>query len=241
MSKHNEILKAIVNYSTSRFHKTDPVRNVNNLTKTMGKNIISNAGNREFKVSPMNIRVNAVKKQLTNSNSGEFLYIIYYNTLSGKFTTEFIKPNPVFEYGTKHFQMRKKNLENDVIFASGELKMDAKGNVRYNMLSGTYMMKIMMFYAVYPKPFEQSNMDVYYKKMIPQILKMQNPAIKKVTYTSTDIVTPLLKKTVTLQELRNTGARINNLSKLPPPPVNNTPAAPIVPLIGGGFASRIKR
>jgi hypothetical protein len=209
----NAIMKAVVNYSKKRFSKNKPENNVGNLSEILGNNKISNAAGRKIIVDPTHLRVNSVKNQLTNTNSGVFLYMIYYNTLSGKFTTTFNRPNPVFEYGTKHFQMRRKNLENDVIVASGELNIDASGNVVYNMLSGTYMLKILMFYTYDPKPYNRNTMEKFYKDLIPRVLKAQNPFIKKVTYEDTDMVNPILKKKVTLQELTNSGVQMTEIKK----------------------------
>ena len=209
----NAIFKHIVNYSSKRFSKNNPVKNVGNLSSIMSNNKITNANGRKFIVDPTRIRVNAVKNQLTNKNAGVFLYMIYYNTKSGKYTTQFIRPNPVFEHGTKHFQFRKKQLDNDIVFATGELSLDSTGHVVYNMLSGTYMYKIMTFYTLYPKPYEESNMETFYKKVIPQILKNQNPFIKNAKYNSTNLVTPLVKSKVTLQELINSGVEIDEIKK----------------------------
>jgi hypothetical protein len=209
----NSVLKEIVNYSKKRFSKNNPVKNIGNLSEIMSNNKISNAAGRKFIIDPTHLRVNSVKNQLTNTNSGVFLYMIYYNTLSGKFTTTFNRPNPVFEYGTKHFQMRRKNLENDVIVASGELNIDASGNVVYNMLSGTYMLKILIFDAADSKPYNRNTMEKFYKELIPRVLKMQNPFIKKVTYEDIDMVNPILKKKVTLQELKNSGVNMTEIKK----------------------------
>lgn len=209
----NAIMKAVVNYSKKRFSKNKPTNNVGNLSEILGNNKISNAAGRKIIVDPTHVRVNSVKNQLTRTNSGVFLYMIYYNTLSGKFTTTFNRPNPVFEYGTKHFQMRRKNLENDVIVASGELHIDEAGNVVYNMLSGTYMMKILMFYTIYPKPYEKNNMEKFYKDLIPRVLKAQNPFIKKVTFNDTNLVNPVLKKKVTMQELINSGVQMTEIKR----------------------------
>jgi hypothetical protein len=207
----SQIFKEILSYSNKRFSKNNPINNAGYQVLNVGKNMILDAGNKTYLIDPTEIRVNAVKNQLTNKNSGVFLYIIYYNTKSNQYKTEFIRPNPMFEFGTKHFQMRKKHLENDIIFAAGELRLDNTGHVVYNMLSGTYMLKIMMFYGMNPKPdkYNAANVERFYKTIIPQILKKQNPFVKNAKYNAANLVTPTMSRNkVTLQQLRNAGVQV---------------------------------
>lgn len=200
-----DIFKEIVRYSNKRFSKNNPINNAGYQVLSVSNNMIKNANGKTYLIDPTEIRVNAVKNQLTSTNSGVFLYMIYYNTRSAKFTTEFIRPNPMFEFGTKHFQMRKKNLENDVIVAAGEIRLDSAGHVRYNMLSGTYMHRLMKSQGDLKYP----NMEKFYKQLIPQVLKKQNPFIKSVNFNATNMVTPLMSRNrVTLQQLKNAGVQV---------------------------------
>jgi len=199
-------MEHIIRYSNTRFSKNNPINNYGYQVLRVSNDMISNAAGKKYLIDPTEIRVNAVKNQLGQTNSGVFLYMIYYNKLSGKFTTEFIRPNPMFEFGTKHFQMRKKKLENDVIVAAGELRMDENGNVTYNMLSGTYMHPLMTSRGAH------SNMEKFYKQLIPQVLMKQNPFIKRANFNSTNMVTPLMsKKRVTLAQLKNAGVQVVQL------------------------------
>jgi hypothetical protein len=111
----------------------------------------------------------------------------------------------MFEFGTKHFQMRKKKLDNDVIIAAGEIRLGSTGHAVYNMLSGTYMQRLMTL----PGPYKYENMEKFYKQLIPQVLKKQNPFIKTANFNATNMVTPLMSRNrVTLQQLKNAGVQV---------------------------------
>jgi hypothetical protein len=203
-----DIFKEIVRYSNKRFSKNNPINNSGYQVLRVSNDMISNAAGKKYLIDPTEIRVNAVKNQLGRTNSGVFLYMIYYNTLSGKFTTTFIRPNPMFEFGTKHFQMRKRNLENDVIVAAGEIRLGENGHATYNMLSGTYMQRLMKSQGELKYP----NMEKFYKQLIPQVLKKQNPFITSANFNATNMVTPLMSRNrVTLAQLKNAGVQVVQL------------------------------
>jgi hypothetical protein len=75
------------------------------------------------------------------------------------------------------------------------------------------MLKILIFDAADSKPYNRNTMEKFYKELIPRVLKMQNPFIKKVTYEDIDMVNPILKKKVTLQELKNSGVNMTEIKK----------------------------
>ena len=169
-------------------------RNVN-----ISPRVTNAAGQRIF--SRLNAR-NARPLTSLPTQDGIYLWIIAFNPGNiNQYSTRFVKVNPYFEFGSKHFMIRNRR-PNMVIIGAGE--MEKIGSlVRFNLLSGTYQASINQ--GLRALGLTDAQIHDYYSRMVPYVLGI--PA----QFTTDPIVDRLIIQQFTRRNLNVAGVAYQNI------------------------------
>jgi hypothetical protein len=136
------------------------------------------------------------------TENGIYLWIVSVNiTNLNDYSTSYVKVNPYFEFGSKHF-MIKNRRPNMVVMGAGEMEKNGL-NVRYNLLSGTYQRVITDRLLAMGITVDQ--IETYYKGMVPFAFGVA------AQYTRDPIVDRLIIQQFSTQNLNAAGVAYQNI------------------------------
>jgi hypothetical protein len=143
-------------------------------------------------------------RRLTNfpTEDGIYLWIVSVNiTNLNDYSASYVKVNPYFEFGSKHF-MIKNRRPNMVVVGAGEMEKNGT-NVRYNLLSGTY--QVVINEGLRAMGISDDQIETYYKAMVPFVFG--TPA----QYTRDPIVDRLIIQQFSTRNLNAAGVAYQNI------------------------------
>lgn len=136
------------------------------------------------------------------SEDGIYLWIVSINTTNANdYSASYVKVNPYFEFGSKHF-MIKNRRPNMVVMGAGEMEKNGT-NVRYNLLSGTY--QVVINQGLRAMGITDDQIETYYKAMVPFVFG--TPA----QYTRDPIVDRLIIQQFSTRNLNAAGVAYQNI------------------------------
>jgi len=121
-------------------------------------------------------RLNARNSRISNRFDrvdGVYLWMIMVNTANNTPQVRFVKTNPYFEYGSKHFMLRNRS-PGMVVLGAGELQI-AGGMVRFNLQSGTYQKPILQ--GLQAMGISEQEIAMYYNWLVKNSFGAQDAEI----------------------------------------------------------------